>query len=302
MTCVAVIGATGFIGRHVAQAMSARGADVVSVPAPRLTTKARSLPGIRAELESPEIRSVVRRLTASLGTCDVVINAAGIADATGAGDAVFGADALLPGVVALAAPEEARVIHVSSAAVQGRRPVLDESAEYSPFSDYSTAKALGEQVAHVVRPTSVLFRPTSVQGAERRVTRQLSKIASSPLSTVAGSGMRPTPQVLVENVADAVTYVALTRETPPSVVIQPWEGLTTASLLCLLGGRAPRSLPMAVAFAFLKILFFVGRRSSKAAGIARRAEMLWLGQDQKPGWLAGRWTAPLGPERWKELA
>lgn len=302
MKRVLVLGATGFVGRHVVGALSMRGAEVVAVPAPRVRTRARSLEELRDELETSDIQAVVSELRLRLARSDVVVNAAGVADATGSGDVLFGADALLPGLVARAAPPAARVVHVSSSAVQGRRPMLDETEEYAPFSDYSTAKMLGEQLAREERSSVVIFRPTSVQGPERRVTRQLARIASSPLSCVAGGNPRATPQVLAENVADAIAYVALTPDVPPPVVLQPWEGLTTTSLLTSLGARSPLHIPNVIARLVLGVLFLVGSRRSKVAGIARRVEMLWFGQDQEPGWLTGRWTAPLGTERWKEIA
>lgn len=302
MKHVLVLGATGFVGRHVVGALSTRGIEVVAVAAPRVKTRARSLEELRGQLEAPDVQAAVGELELRLAGARVVINAAGVADAAGGGDVLFGADALLPGLVARAAPPAARVVHVSSAAVQGRRPVLDETEEYAPFSDYSTAKMLGEQLAREERSSVVIFRPTSVQGAERRVTQQIARIASSPLSSVASGNQRATPQVLAENVADAIAYVALTPDVPPPVVLQPWEGLTTMSLLTSLGDRAPRRIPNVIARPVLGVLFFIGSRRSKVAGMARRVEMLWYGQDQKPGWLTGRWRAPLGPERWKEIA
>ncbi|WP_299930994.1 NAD(P)-dependent oxidoreductase [uncultured Nocardioides sp.] len=298
---VAVLGASGFVGRHVTDALRSRGAEVVAVRAPRLLTAARSVEELQAELASPGVVTVVESMRGELIGCAAVVNAAGVADATGGGDALYGADALLPGVVALAAPGESRVLHVSSAAVQGRRPVLDESEDAAPFSDYSEAKALGEQVVRGVRLDAVVYRPTSVQGPGRRITQQLARVAASRFACVAGQGERPTPQVLAENVADAIAFVTLTEEVPPPVVLHPGEGLTTASLLEMLGSHRPLHVPEPVARALLAVLFSMGGRSSRVAGMARRIELLWFGQEQEHGWLTGRWTAPVGMERWKGI-
>lgn len=65
---VAVLGASGFIGSHVARRLVARGAQVRSVVAPRLVTSARALDEIEADAraprwaaETPPARATARR-------------------------------------------------------------------------------------------------------------------------------------------------------------------------------------------------------------------------------------------------
>ena len=299
MTRVAVIGASGFVGRAVCVSLRDRGAEVVAVSAPRLTTTARTVAELLDDLETRA--QTVGELRDRLRDVDAVVNAAGLATAGGAGDELFGADALLPGLVASAAPGGARVVHVSSAAVQGSRPSLDESLGHEAFSPYSRAKALGESVTLRVRPDAICFRPTSVQGPGRDVTRTLVKVASSPLASVAGAGARPTPQVLVENVGDAVAFVTLTEQQPPSVVLQPAEALTAAKLVRVLGDPEPTHPPTPLARSVVRVTGTLGRRSGAFAALSRRLEMLWFGQDQSPGWLQGRWSPPLGREGWERL-
>lgn len=301
MTRVAVLGASGFIGQHVTRRLEARGALVRSVVAPRLVTSARALDEIEADARSPRWAAERDDLLEQLRDVDAVVIAAGVAVATGSGDDLFGADALLPALVAVAAPATARVVHVSSAAVQGRRPVLDESLETEPFSDYSLAKALGEQAVLRGHPGAVCFRPTSVHGAGRGVTRTLARVVSSPFASVAGRGDGPTPQVLVENVADAIAFVTLTPLAVPSVVLHPHEGLSVAQLVRVLGGREPHHIPVSVARAIVGLAAILGRRSSRAAGVGRRLEMLWFGQAQAPGWLTGSWEPLSGPDEWARL-
>ncbi len=295
---VHVLGATGFVGTAVVRALEARGLDVRPVRAPRLSTGARDLAAMRAELATPPVQRHVARLRADLAGADVVVNAAGLAQATSGGDALYGADALLPGVVAAACPDLARLVHVSSAAVQGRRPVLDESGEHEPFSPYSRAKALGELM---VGSRGTCFRPTSVHGEGRAVTRTLARLCASPLASVAGKGAQPTPQVHVANVGDAIAFTAATDEQVPPVVLQPSEGLTTASLVQRLGGREPRHVPESLAGRLIEVGHRLGSRSGRASGLTRRVEMLWTGQAQSPGWLDGRWTPVVGPDAWKDL-
>jgi len=299
---VGVLGASGFVGSAVVFALEQRQVLVSRLRAPRISTGARGPAQLRCELRRREVRGAIDELRQSLQSCSVVINAAGLARATAAGDnALVGADALLPAVVAEAAPDHARLIHVSSAAVQGRRTVLDESAETLPMSPYSYAKAWGELLVRERQGVSVCFRPTSVHGPARRVTQSLVRVLKSPAASVAGRGDAPTPQVLVTNVAEAIAFVATTAEEPPPIVLQPWEGLTTGELVRLLGRREPLHLPGELARGIVASTYSLGRCSGWATGVARRLEMMWFGQRQQPGWLDPRWEPPYGREAWKDL-
>lgn len=275
--------------------------SVLRLSAPRLTSD-----GIGAAslvVEAKAATTEIATLSAAIAGADVVINAAGMADAASdQAAAMMGANALLPRVVreaAVAAGSE-RYVHISSAAVQGRRDPIDETLAVEPFSLYTRSKALGEQTLAGC-PETVIFRPTSVHGVERSVSRSVARLARSPLATVAGDGRGPTPQVLVENVGSAVAFVALHEGTVPPVVLQPWEGLTTATLIHVLGGRRALRLPNKVARASVWVLRRVP--SAKVAANVRRLEMMWFGQGQLDGWLSTTdWRAPSGIPRWHELA
>lgn len=302
MSVVALIGAGGFVGSNVRAALERRGVQVVCVSAPRLHTPARQLGDLIHEVEEHRRRPSARALAASLADCGVVVNAAGVAAAAGDGDSLFGANALLPGLLAAIAPAGARLVHVSSAAVQGRTRTLDESEETRPFSPYSLSKSLGEQVVLTVRPDAVCYRPTSVHGPGRDVTRSLVRVVKSPLASVAGSGDLPSPQIRVENVGDAVAMLATTKETPPRIVLHPSEGMTTGDVVRILGGREPIRVPYGLARVAVELAFLVGRTIPAGAGVARRLEMLWFGQGQKGSWLRERWRPVKGNDSWTELA
>lgn len=302
MSRVAVLGASGFVGSAIVRALHSRGVEVLAVAAPRLTTASRTQESIDREASALAASDLGATLAEAFRGCHAVINAAGVAAATGGGDELFGANALLPGLVARSLPDGARLVHVSSAAVQGRREVLDESDQHAPFSPYSTSKSLGERLALASAESTVSYRPTSVHGPGRAVTATLRRVCRSPLASVARPGTDPSPQILVANVGDAAAYLALAEENVPAVVLHPWEGLTTRDVVRVMGRRNPVLLPRSVARGCLAVGAWVGRWSGKVAGLVRRLEMLWFGQRQSGSWLDGRWSAPVGRDGWEELA
>lgn len=298
---IAVVGSSGFVGSTVARTLEEAGHDVVRVRAPRLPAVA----GDRAARDIPaslvaEVRDMVRG-------CRALVNAAGNPDASLTDEAALNAaNGALAGLLATAArqTEGCRFVHVSSAVVQGRAPVLDDSPASDGFSAYARSKVLGEQLAlELGPPETVVYRPPSVHAQDRRVTRMIAQIARSPLSVVAAPGTQPTPQALVENVASAIAFLATVEQAPPKVVSHPSEDLTTAGLLELLGGRPPRRIPASLARLGTTTLSLMGRLVPPLSANARRVEMILFGQAQAASWLtAAGWQRPSGVEGWRELA
>lgn len=294
----AVIGASGFVGSALYAALEAAGIPVRAVPAPRLRAAARDAEGILAEAKDlPAERDA---LAHSLVGAAVVINAAGAATPSGADSPELrGANALLP-VLAADAAEAAgasRFIHLSSAAVQGHRPFLDESADVEPFSAYSRSKALGEQ-ALAARQASgcsvVTVRATSVQGTGRPTTQKLARIAASPLASVAGRGDAPTPVSSVEALSRFVLNAGRHQGDVPPLVLQPWEGATVAGVLLAAGGKAPLQLPSWLCRGVLGAGYAVSRLTGERLhGPLRRVELMWFGQRQEPGWAEASGNVPV---------
>ncbi|MGJ7442418.1 NAD-dependent epimerase/dehydratase family protein [Aquipuribacter sp. MA13-6] len=281
----AVLGAGGFVGAGVVTAAREAGVQVVPVTAPRLTAEpAGSSPVdlLRAAQEPADA------LAGALAGCDVVVNAAGLATPGDPGSAAMtGANALLPGVVVLAAARAGarRVVHLSSAAVQGDRAVLDAGDDVDPRTPYARSKATGEAVvreaARRTGVTAVVARATSVQGEGRGTTRSLERFARSRVASVAGAGEDPVPVTSLAGLGRWVVDLA-TAPSPPAVSLQPWEGWTTAGLLRELGGREPVHLPVPLA----RLLVRAGYAASSLLGgrgraAVRRVELVWFGQRQR---------------------
>jgi nucleoside-diphosphate-sugar epimerase len=307
MAHVALLGAHGFLGSAISLRLRETEVDHIRVPSPRLVTPARDWETLLAS--APRHDRLVGRLSSQLTGCRTVINAAGIASPTErASNELYGANSLLPLIVAQACDLAGtqRLVHISSAAVQGRRTMLDQAEHATPLSPYAASKALGERaVLAVDRAVQVVvYRPTSVHGFDRSMTRTFSRLARSPLSSVAGAGTEPTPQVLVENVADAICFVATQASRPPPVVLHPWEGWTTSSILELFGrGRQPHRLPRVLARGLIGAGRIAGRTTPRVSVNVRRVELLWMGQRQVTGWLPGQgWAPPVGLEGWRRLA
>lgn len=293
-----VLGASGFVGGHVLAALRASGRDVRPVAAPRLRVGELDVDALVSHAELVAVHDDLRQ---ALEGADVVVNCAGLATpGAGVSDALRGANALLPVVVAAAAPAGSRLVHLSSAAVQGRTAVLDESPRTAPRTAYATSKALGEAALLRWRerhestgPGVVVLRATSVQGAGRPTTESLRRVARSRLASVAAPGDRPTPVTSVESLAELVVRIGSHAGTVPAVVLQPWEGMTTGEVVRLAGGRAPRALPAALCRLVVTCGYVLATLAGPRLDAAvRRVELLWFGQQQVPGWCVEAGLAP----------
>lgn len=295
---IAIFGATGFVGASVRKDLIKAGHFVSAVPAPRISSS-------RDDLWAKQVENLAVDVARSLRGCDVVINCSGNPSASESdGKALLAANAISASVVARASSRAAvpRLVHVSSAVVQGRRPVLDDSDEIEVFSPYAYSKAEGERLVRREYPGAVIYRPPSVHAPGRRVTVLTAKIAASPVSSVAAPGSQPTPQALIDNVASAISFLGTCALEPPLVVIHPWEGLSSAELMFLLGGKPPLILPRRIAKMVSRVLEQLGRFVPLVAANARRLEMLWFGQEQSTSWLTvAGWLPPCGLDDWKRL-
>lgn len=299
---VVVVGSTGFVGRHVAAAIEARGIPVTRLRTPRLPPMRRDEVDHFLSSAQELIHEMAQAMTGALA----VVNASGNPDASSRDEGVLtAANAAAAAVLAAAAREAGvrRFVHISSAVVQGDRKVLDESTEVQPFSPYSRSKALAEQLVLDLGPSqTVAYRPPSVHGPDRRITKAIRRLAASRLSATAAPGDAPTPQALIENVADAAAFLATSPASPPPIVIHPWEGLTTSSLLEALGDRRPWLVPASLARGATSAVNILARFTPPLEANRRRLELILFGQVQGPSWLTiNGWVAPIGRDGWRAL-
>ena len=298
-----VVGGTGFVGGATLHSLKDPGRDVTAIKAPRAAQGTVTATTIPPDSSPPE------QLIAALSGFDCVIIASGISDSQERDlGRLIGANATSALTTFRAAVQAhvKRVILISSAVVQGDVPQLDSTEITRPLTPYAVSKAIGESwlLQEKSGETQLcVYRPPSVHGPDRRITKALARIARSGLACVGGDGSSPTPQILISSAASAITFIATHHQTPPSIVAHPWEGLTCRSLLRVLGGREPHQVPMPVAAAVLGSIRVSGRVMPPVMPHYRRLELLLLGQRVAPSWLTeSGWRAPTNYADWEELA
>jgi nucleoside-diphosphate-sugar epimerase len=318
MTAVAVFGASGFVGRAAVAALAAAGHRPVGLPARRLRAERAQLlgpgplVGIR-ELDQAGPGAAAVEIAEELRAagCEVVVNAAGIAAATRrATPELYGANAAWPLLLAHACRDAGvrRMVHVSTAGVQGRARRLDSSENVAPVNPYTEAKALGERLLREFaaggdKPEVVRYRPASVHGADRPLSRSFAAFARRWPLVVCDRGDQPVPVALVGNVG-AVIAALVDADGPPAVVTHPSEGYTVRSLYAAFApGRRIYSVPERPVRGALRLAEPVGRALAPVAALSRRAELLLVGQAQAQSWLESQgFVLPYGPAELARVA
>lgn len=190
---VAVTGAGGFLGGHVARALAAQGWRlrllIRTAPPPRLTGGAVEI--VQGDLAEP------LALAALVDGVDAVAHVAGAIKARGrAGFMAVNAD----GAAAVAAAVRAR-------APSARLALVSSLAARAPqLSDYAASKAAGEALARAANPGGdlVVLRPAAIYGPGDPATAGLLRALGGPIQPVLNGAAARLCLIHVEDAANAV--------------------------------------------------------------------------------------------------
>jgi uncharacterized protein YbjT (DUF2867 family) len=194
-TLITVFGGSGFLGRHVVQALAERQYRIrVAVRRPDLTGHLQPL-GCVGQIHA--VQANVRNrpsVAAAVRGSDVVINLVGILFESGRQrfDAVqsFGAE----GVALAAAAHNARMVHISAI-----------GADEDSSAAYARAKWRGEELVLAATPEATIFRPSILFGPNDDFFNQFAGIARlSPFLPLVGGGHTRFQPVFAGDVAEAI--------------------------------------------------------------------------------------------------
>lgn len=307
---VAVVGGSGYIGSHLVALGRSGEMDIAPVSAEHVSGQVAGSVSAAVHAWQRNNAGAFKELCLALKPFDVVINAAGLARA-GSTDksALFGANTVLAALVAQAAHAGGvrRLVHISSAAVQGRLDPLDESTRQYPSSPYAMSKAAAESFLlevgrEDIPPEVIVYRPTSVQGVGQRPTDLLRRfVARLPFMLVAGSGDQHVPVALIQNVAAGILFAA-NMPVAPRIILQPSERITAIEFLRLFGARRIVHLPPHLSDLTLDMLHRLTRTSPLVTSHLRWLDLLLEGQEVQADTLrSAGFLPPAGRADWVEL-
>ncbi len=251
-------GGTGLIGSHIAEALRARGDEVIALV--RATSDTAHLEALGCHLVRGDVLDPVDELAAGMRSADAVVHAAAKVFQGGSRDAFLRVNVRgTENVLRAAGRASPRVVHLSSVAIYAGLPMerLTEArwtdADPEAQAPYAASKSLSERAAWrlheegAVRLTTV--RPCVVYGErDRSATPIIVRLATRPVTPLIGGGRTTLPLVYAGNVARGVVAALdrkiaigraynLARDVP----------ITGRELVRLVGdelGRRPRVLPV----------------------------------------------------------
>jgi nucleoside-diphosphate-sugar epimerase len=283
---VAITGATGFVGGHLAEALLARGDHVKALarrPAPALAEAGAEI--VRGSLDdTPALERLVEG-------ADVVHHVAGVIAARSEAEFLrvnAGGTARL--AEAARAAEVGRFVYVSSLAVSGpsaRGAPLTEAAAGAPVTPYGRSKHAGEEALVRSGVPYTIVRPPVVYGPHDRAVLRLFRFARRGLAPLLGDGSQELSLVFAADLARALLAAAASpaaegrayHAAHPEVVTQRELGQAIGRAV----GRTSHAvaLPMPVVRTLLAV-------SGAAARLAGRTT--FLEPSKAPELLAPAWT------------
>jgi uncharacterized protein YbjT (DUF2867 family) len=201
---IAVTGATGFVGRHVARLLVSRGHRVralvrPSAPPPARRARLGALAGVAVEPVLGDL-SDPATLAALARGADALVHLVGIITESGA--ATFEAVHVAGTGQLLAAAVHARVKRFVHMSAVGAR-------DQPGATPYHRSKWRGEELVRGAGLAYAIFRPSIISGPESAPIRTLARLHRwSPVVPVFGDGRFPTQPVWIEDVALAFALAA----------------------------------------------------------------------------------------------
>ncbi|KAA2263257.1 NAD-dependent epimerase/dehydratase family protein [Solihabitans fulvus] len=295
---VLLIGATGFLGGHVLDLLSAtEGTTVVTAGRSPVAASAAHL---RLDLGGDDVAGIGSVLAEA--SPDAVVNCAG---ATGGEPATLAAaNATGPARLATAmlrVRPAARLVHLGSSAEYGRVPVgvpVTEDAPECPVGAYGLAKLGGTRAIEVARAAGLaavtlrVFNPVGPGSAANSLSGRL--VAELDRAIAEGDDVRLGPLGAERDFVDA-------RDVARAVLAALEASTVDAPVLNVGSGSAVPSRVLAALFT--GVAGFTGRVLEEAAGSARSADVPWQQADLRLvttalGWRPGTDLAASVRDHW----
>jgi nucleoside-diphosphate-sugar epimerase len=283
---VAITGATGFVGVHVAKALLARGdrlRALARTPAPDLAAAGAEV--VTGALDDP---SALQRLVEG---AEVVHHVAGAIAARSEADFMrVNADGTARVAEAARAAGARRFLYVSSIAVSGpsaRGKPMDEAGPARPVTPYGRSKQAGEEAVVASGVGYTIVRPPVVYGPRDKSVLRIFRLARGGLAPLLGDGAQELSLIFAADLARALLAAAASpaaegrtyHAAHPEVVTQR-ELVRAIGRAC---GRTVRTVavPAPVVRAFITVTAVAARMTGRAT---------FLEPSKAPELLAPAWT------------
>jgi uncharacterized protein YbjT (DUF2867 family) len=232
-TLVTVFGGSGFIGRHVVQALANRNYRIrVAVRRPELTGylqplgRVGQIHAVQANVRFPQ------SVEAAARDADAVVNLVGVLFEKGR--------QRFDAVQAEGAETVARAAHAAGAGLVHMSAI---GADENSPARYASSKAAGERLVLAAQPAAVIVRPSFVFGPEDSFFNRFAALATiSPVLPLPGDGQTRSQPVFAGDVAEAIAKAV--------------DGGAKPGTIYELGGPDVRTFKELMAF----ILATIGRR------------------------------------------
>jgi len=279
---VAITGATGFIGRHVAADLIARGITVTSIVRPRSPHPAPlGTTAVTAPLEASALRQ-------AFSGVDAVVHLAGVVAAVDTRTYIMVNTEGTRAAATAARDAGARLIHVSSLAAAGPAPVSAPHRETDParpLTAYGVSKLESERIVNDTEGLrSIILRPGVVYGPTDRAVFPLFEAAARGVFPIVGRRDAAYTFVYVDDVVRSVVAAVDKADVAGVVFVGHPQPVTSRDLFDALQaglGRRARGLaiPMGVTYVAAVACEAVGRLTRKPLplNLSRYAELAAVG-------------------------